>query len=214
MALLQSIEKQLEGRAFWYILTGVIVFLLVRKDLNNFFADREKNNAGTDPIARLALLIRDACNPSGVGILVDFDGTRTDTLYSFAAQITDYNAVADSYKVQFNENLTERLSKELTPNEFQKFFDIVSAKGGGTIPKPQNAIGKTAIAAAAVNVMKFEASTKIAKTARAGESLGKVVAAAQFNTSRGYVEYWVIEWTNYIFFSQKGYVEKTKVYLQ
>jgi hypothetical protein len=190
------------------------VFLLVRKDLNNFFSDREKNNAGTDPIARLALLIHDACNPSGVNILIDFDGTRTETLFEFAAQIKNYIVVADSYKVQFNENLTERLSKELTPDEFKKFFDIVSASGGGTIPKPATAIGKIAVAAAAVNVLEFDASTKVSKTAKAGETLGKVIASAQFNTKNGYVEYWVIEWDSYIFFTSKGYVEKTKVYLQ
>lgn len=214
MALLQSIEKQLEGRNFWYIVTVVAVFLFIRKDLNNWFSDREKNTAGTDPVARLALLIHDAFNPSGVNILIDFDGTRTDTLFEFAAQIKNYVSVADSYKVQFNENLTERLSKELTPDEFKKFFDIVAAGGGGNIPTVSTAIGKTAVAAAAVNVMDFDASTKISKTARAGETLGKVVAAAQFNTKAGYVEYWVIEWTSFLVFTSKGYVEKTKVYLQ
>lgn len=214
MALLKSIEKQLEGQKFWYVLSAVVVFVLVRKDLINFFSDREKNNAGTDPIARLALLIHDACNPSGVDLFINFDGTRTETLYEFAAQIKNYVLIADSYKIQFNENLTERLSKELTPDEFRRFFDIVAASGGGTIPKAQNAIGKEAVAATAVNVLKFDASTQVAKTAKAGETLGKVVSSAQFNTKNGYVEYWVVEWTSYIFFTSKGYVEKTKVYLQ
>lgn len=214
MALLKSIETEFKNRDLWFWVLGIGLFYLMRNDLKDFFADREKDHAGTDPIARLAAFIHDAFNPSGVDILINFDGTRTSSLYEYAGQIKDYVSVAGSYKVQFRENLTDRLNRELTAEEFKKFFDIVAAGGGGTPPKASSAIGKTAVAATAVNVLDFNASTKVAKTAKAGETLGKVVSSAQFNTKTGYVEYWVIEWTTWVFFTSKGYIEKTKVYLQ
>ncbi|MFN3381240.1 MAG: hypothetical protein ACK41O_17405 [Runella zeae] len=213
MKLSSTLEKQLQNKNLWWFLGGLIVFYLLRSDLEKYFSDKEKTNAGSDPNARLALLIRDACNPSGFPFLINVDFTRVEFLYELAAQITNYEAVANSYKVQFGENLTERLGKELEASEFDQFFKLVQAKGGGVTPV-QNSIGKTAIAATTVDVLDFEASTKSIKRLKAGETVGKIVASAQFNTSRGYVEYWVIEFTEWLFFTKKGYVEKTKVYVQ
>ena len=213
MKLSSTLEKQLQNKNLWWFLGGLIVFYLLRNDLENYFSDKEKTSAGNDPNARLALLIRDACNPSGFPFLINVDFTRVEFLYELAAQITNYEAVANSYKVQFGENLTERLGKELEASEFDQFFKLVQAKGSGVTPV-QNSIGKTAIAATTVDVLDFEASTKSIKRLKAGETVGKIVASAQFNTSRGYVEYWVIEFTEWLFFTKKGYVEKTKVYVQ
>ncbi len=214
MALRNTLEKQLENKTLWWILGGLLVFWWIRKDINDYIKEAETTSAGTDPVARLARQIRNAVNPWGYKIFIELDKAQVETLYECAVQITNYEAVANSYRIQFEENLTERLGKELQQEEFNRFFQLVQAKGGGTVVNPQNAIGRIAIAAGTVDVMDFDKNTTVAKRLKAGETVGKVISSAQFNTSRGYVEYWIVEWTSYVFFTAKGYVEKTKVYLQ
>lgn len=206
-------KSKKSNNTIWWIIGIVFLFLLIRGDLKTFFANKEKDSAGSDPVARLALLLRDAFNPSGIPLLINFDGTANASVYELAAQIANYEAVAASYSVQFGENLTERLSKELNTEEFNKFFQIVSSKNGN-VPNTQSAIGKTAYANGPANVYKFDASTQVAKTLKSGETAGKVVGSQAFNTSTGYREYWIVEWSEWLVLTSKGYIEKTKVYVQ
>lgn len=114
-----------------------IAFYLLKKYTDD--QKRKGAEALTDEnvSVRLAQLLRQALNPSGNGWMVDLDGTNEDLIKSTASQITDLKEVAKWYESQYQESLYARLQKELSPEDYQKFLNLIQKKDGnnGNPPK-------------------------------------------------------------------------------
>ena len=76
-----------------YFIIGLIVYLVLTGKLRKQRAADQYSQAGTDPNTNYAIGIRQACNPSGIGLMIDLDGTFANDLMIIADQISDLPAV-------------------------------------------------------------------------------------------------------------------------
>ncbi|GAB3754598.1 hypothetical protein [Spirosoma pomorum] len=164
------------NKAVVWLLAGLGVYLLVR----GFSKSKQQaylNTAGTDKATQQAQALRDAFNKSGISYLMAFDGTDTDLVFQTAAQITDYAAVSDSYRVLYpGSELTNDLQTELSRTDLQRFWDIVYKRGSNpTAPTTPTATGKQVKATQTVNVRVYSKPTVVEKQAKAGEIIGTYV---------------------------------------
>lgn len=113
------------------VLALAAFYLLVRgwsKSKQQTYLD----NLGTDLSSQQAAALRDAMNRSGIDLLIDIDGTDVELIMQTARQITSYSAVADAYRVIYNDELTVRLQKELSRTDFITFNSLIPANAGST----------------------------------------------------------------------------------
>ena len=145
-----------------FALVGVVIYLLV-SGFNKSKKQTYLDNAGTDKNTQQAQALRDAMNRSGIGLLMSIDGSDVDLIMQTAQQITDYKAVADSYRVIYpGSELTTDLQNELSRTDMQAFWDIVNGNapttstggttsGGTTATKP-SLVGKQVKAIQTTNI--------------------------------------------------------------
>jgi len=88
-------------------------------------AEFDKNPAD-DPV-RLAQEYRLAINPSGMSWLKAVDGTDEESIMTLARSTKgQLDEVQKMYKNKFGTTLTDDLRDELSSDEYQKWFDIVT----------------------------------------------------------------------------------------
>lgn len=164
--------------------------------------------AGNEP-ARLAFLVRQACNPGGsiLGVsTIDIDGTDTDTLFSIATQIKDLNAVRDSYRKQFSEELYDRLSAELRRDDLDRWLNLA----GNPNTPIQPVTGKTLVYAAAnATIFDYDDSRVTVKTLKAGELAGTYEGYRDLKAANAtnYTRYAIVSFPKYVFLTAKGYIK-------
>ncbi|AYQ31975.1 hypothetical protein [Runella sp. SP2] len=191
------------------IIVGVVVvvaFLIVRI-VRAVQKANEYNNVANDPAARLAFLIRQACNPWGsIGGIsaIDIDGTDETELFALATQVKDLNAVRTSYKKQFSEELLDRLAAELSRESLDRWLNL--AGGSNATPAP---IANKSLVYAKQAAPMYDAtdSTKVVKTLQNGELAGTYVRQLGVRHSNGqtyqyievtYTDWWVLTFKAWI----------------
>jgi hypothetical protein len=127
------------GKGFEFKFTYVIILIIAIYFLARLLKNLDKSKIENDPQEHdlKARKLRQSFNPSGVEALINFDLTDTSVVFEVGATINkqnELNRVANSYHVQFSDNLTTRLDKELTVSEVTKFNQLVAQSNGGSAP--------------------------------------------------------------------------------
>lgn len=192
----------------WFVI-GIVIYLIVSKEIRKYFTANQYGKAGNDPITNQAIAIRQACNPSGITWMIDFDTTSLSDLMSVADQISAIDKVGDAYRNLYNENMFERLEKELNNedlNEWLKRARSVPTKAPAQ-PAGTQIMEVKLLANKNTTVFEFADSSKIAKTVASGEVIG-MKKGAWYITSKGVQSlYYVVEWTSIFgLITHRGYV--------
>jgi hypothetical protein len=105
---------------------GITYFIGKRiiKNIRKTSAERRFTQEGQQ-----ALLLRSALNPTGVSWMMWMDGTKEKTILNVAAQITNFRKVQQEYQSLFNSSIVTDLQKELSPDEYTQFMNIINSGG-------------------------------------------------------------------------------------
>jgi hypothetical protein len=189
-----------------YFIIGVVVWFVVTGQLRKYRQATAYGQAGSDPNTSNAIQVRQACNPSGIGIAIDFDGTWEDDLMIVADQITNVNAVNAAYVNLYNENMFQRLEKELSATRFQEWQRRAAAQPT-TTPVPSYNQPVEVYALRDTVVLRDTDSTKVAKRVKAGETIGKRIKAYSISSKSGGKNlYYLVTWNSFFFLSSQGLV--------
>jgi len=189
-----------------YFVIGVIAYIILRKWLDKIRESLAYKNASDDPNTALAIQVRQACNPSGIDWMVEFDGTWKSDLMLVADQIASLDKVNKAYGNLYNENMFKRLEKELNANDFQEWMRRANAAPtvtpGGNVSAPV-----TLYALRDTNIYFETDSSKVARTVKANETIGTIVKAYDITNKQGKKQrYYLVSWTWLAFFSSRGFV--------
>jgi hypothetical protein len=192
-------------KIFQYTLIGVLIWFLLTGQLRKYRQATQYEKAGTDVNTSYAIQIRQALNPSGITMMIQFDGTYENDLMMVADQISNLNAVNTAYAELYDENMFERLEKELSSKVFQEWQRRASA-----LPVTQQAttINKRVELAALKDTNVFHASnsSKIAKSVKAGQTIGTKIGTYSIGSTGSRKTYYLVQWTSYFFLISQGFV--------
>lgn len=192
-----------------YFVIGVIVWFMVTGQLRKWRMTKAYGQAGTDANTSNAIQVRQACNPSGINLAINFDGTWENDLMLVADQITNVNAVNVAYSNLYNENMFERLEKELSAPRFQEWMRRAQA-APTTTPVPSYSTPVELYALKDTVVLSDTDSTKVAKRVKAGETIGTRIKAYRITRKAGGSQlYYLVTWTSYFFLTNQGLVLST-----
>ncbi|MFN8349422.1 MAG: hypothetical protein U0X91_30755 [Spirosomataceae bacterium] len=186
----------------------VVVFLIVRI-IRAVQKANEYNNVANDPAARIAFLIRQACNPWGsIGGIsaIDIDGTDETELFALATQIKDLNAVRTSYKKQFAEELLDRLAAEMSRESLDRFLLLAGNPNATATP-----VANKSLAYAKQTAPMYDASnsTKVVKTLQNGDLAGTYLREFDVKHTNGQTyRYIEVDYPVYVVFKAKGWIRK------
>jgi len=189
-----------------YFVIGVVLVLFFRGQIRKSRQAKQYEQAGTDVNTSHAIQLRQACNPSGIGLMIEFDGTWDNDLMLVADQIGNPDEVAKAYLNLYNENMYERLEKEFTSAKFQQWIQRAKAA-----PKAEQT--STAVTTAKLVAIKDTTiwsdtdSSKVARKVRAGEAVGTRLKAYYITNSAGKKNlYYLVGWTPLLFLYSQGLV--------
>ncbi|TSE10340.1 hypothetical protein [Aquimarina algiphila] len=84
----------------------------------------DKNEA--QDVNQIAQQYRSASNPSGISWMINVDGTDEKEIERLGYQSKGkLQPIANAYRLKFDESLSDRLRKELSPEDFQDWKNIV-----------------------------------------------------------------------------------------
>lgn len=105
---------------------GLLVFKSKIKKAIAKYREGKFDKNETKDVNQIAQQYRSASNPSGIAMLINTDGTNEEAIDRLAYQTKgSFEAVADAYKLKFDETLTDRMRKELDADEFQDWKNII-----------------------------------------------------------------------------------------
>jgi hypothetical protein len=188
-----------------YFIIGVVVWLVLTGQVRKYKQANAYAQAGTNPNTAFAIEVRQSCNPSGMKWLIDMDGTWENDLMLVADQISNLNAVNAQYVALYNENMFERLEKELNATRFQEWMRRAQS-APTTTQVPGASVGGKLAALNDTIVFHATDSTKIAKRVKAGELIGEKIGAYTIKVSGVSKKYWLVQWTSFIFLVNQGLV--------
>jgi hypothetical protein len=187
-----------------YFVIGVVVWLVLTGQVRKYKQANAYAQAGTNPNTAFAIEVRQSCNPSGIKFLIDADGTWENDLMLVADQISNLNAVNAQYVALYNENMFERLEKELNATKFQEWMR--RAQSAPTTTQAPGAVGGKLAALNDTIVFHATDSSKISKSVKAGETIGEKIGAYIIKVGGLSKKYWLVQWTSYIFLVNQGLV--------
>lgn len=193
----------------WLSIAALLYFLVsaVSKSKQQAYL----NNAGQDVTTQQAQALRDAFNRSGVSYLMAFDGTDTDLVFQTAAQITDYKAVSEAYRVLYpGSELTTDLQTELSRTDLQKFWNTVYRTPGttGSTTTTPSLVGRTVQAIQLVNVRTKPKPTVVDHQAKAGQTIGTYVSEADLTINGKKDRFILVSVKTWALYSVEYYVHK------
>lgn len=195
-----------------YFIIGLVLWFIVTGQLRKYKQAQAYSQAGTDPNTAFAIQVRQACNPSGVKLLIEWDGTWENDLMLVADQITNVNAVNVAYINLYNENMFERLEKELNSTLFQEWMRRAQS-APTTTQAPSSSTPREIYALRDTVVLSDTDTTKVAKRVKAGETIGTRIRAYSISNKQGQKKlYYLVSWTSWFFLYNQGLVlaEDTK----
>lgn len=130
LLIAQGAQKVFSNKRLQQILLLIILFVVLRFVLRKVMKKIRQNkfdkNEAQDP-NQLAQQYRAASNPSGTSWMIDWDGTAEKDIEILAHQTKGQTqTVANAYKLKFDESLSDRLRKELSPRDFNNWRNIVT----------------------------------------------------------------------------------------
>ncbi|HEV7379957.1 MAG TPA: hypothetical protein VGN64_09205 [Dyadobacter sp.] len=189
-----------------YILGGVIIYFLVTGKIRQARSASQYQKAGTDPNTNYAISIHQACNPTGVDWLINFDGTFENDLMLLADQISNVDKVAAAYLKLYNEIMYERLEKELSSAKYQEWIRRAQASPT-TAPIPGSVADLTVLYALRDTIVYSDVdSTKIAKYAKAGATIGKKLNTMLITVKGVKKIYYLVSWKTWGLLHNQGLV--------
>lgn len=127
--LLHTAKKVITNKYVMTVAFALVAFLFLKGTIKKIFrkireSRFDKNESqNTNQIAQQ---YRSASNPSGIKWMIDMDGTDEKAVERLAYQTKGkLEPVATAYNQKFDETLTDRMRKELTPDDFQDWKNIV-----------------------------------------------------------------------------------------
>lgn len=191
-------------KIFQYFIIGIVVYIILTGQIRKARQAKAYNQAGTDPNTAFAIRVRQACNPSGISMLIDVDTTHENDLMLIADELTDVDKVAKAYFNLYNENMYNRLEKELNSKRFQEW--LRRAQAAPTANQASGSVGNELAAIKETPVFSDTDSSKVVKTVKAGETIGTKIGA-YYITSGGVKRlYYLVQWTSFIFLVNQGFV--------
>lgn len=188
------------------IILFAIVYFFVTGQLRKWLQAKQYGQAGNDPNTAFAIQVRQACNPTGISLAIDIDGTWDNDLMLIADQISNVNKVNEAYTNLYRENMFERLEKELTATKFQEWLrraqsaPVVQGVPGANVSKTLAATKDTVI-------LSDNDSTKVVRTVKAGETIGtRLKAYSITGRSGGKNLYYLVSWNSFLFLHNQGLV--------
>lgn len=123
-------KKIISNKKVQTVLVILILALVFRRTIRKLIRKwRERKfdaNEGKN-VNQLAQQYRSASNPSGVSWMINFDGTDENEIEKLGYQTKEkLQDVANAYKLKFDESLSDRIRKELSPSDFQNWRNIVT----------------------------------------------------------------------------------------
>jgi len=189
-----------------YFIIGLVVWFIVTGQLRKSRQASQYQQAGTDPNTAFAIQVRQACNPSGITMLVDMDGTWENDLMLVADQIGNVDEVNKAYVNLYNENMYERLEKELNSTKFQEWIKRAKATPTVTAAPAANTAVKL-VATKDTVILSDTDSTKVARTVKAGQPVGTRLRAFSITNKNGIKNlYYLVSWTSFLFLTNQGLV--------
>ncbi|WP_353720176.1 hypothetical protein [Dyadobacter sp. 676] len=193
-----------------YFVIVVVLVLYFRGQIRKNRQAKQYEQAGTDVNTSHAIQVRQACNPSGINLMIEFDGTWDNDLMLVADQIGDPDAVGKAYLNLYNENMYERLEKELTSAKFQQW--VQRAKATPKAEQTVTATGAKLVAVKDTAVWSDTDSTKVARKVKAGDAVGTRLRAYYITNSAGKKDlYYLVGWTSFLFLYSQGLVPAADV---
>jgi hypothetical protein len=201
MAVRQDLQDVNQGKysnVLLLLAVGILLYILIR-GWQKTRQQTASDSIGGNINLMLAQQLRTAFIPGGFPVAMGFDGTDVNAVMSLAAQIKDYQAVAQSYRTLYNADLSDDLSQELSVGDLAKFWKIVNGQPTGTTTSPTptgnttgtgvvvrmgqemvvaSLVGKTCIAHQAVNVRLYNEPAYSDHLADKDDNLGLYVAEA------------------------------------
>ncbi|TSE05430.1 hypothetical protein [Aquimarina algiphila] len=107
----------------------IVLYFIFKKKIkqliHNYRQRKFNKNEGRD-VNQIAQQYRSAANPSGISWMINADGTDEEEIEKLGFQTKgQLQPIADAYRLKFDESLSDRLRKELSPKEFQNWRNIV-----------------------------------------------------------------------------------------
>ncbi len=127
--LTKTAKKVMTNKYVMTTIISIVAFFLlkgtVKKLIRKYRASRFDKNE-TQDVNQIAQQYRAAANPSSISWLIDADGTDEEAVERLGYQSKgNLESITSAYKQKFDETLTDRMRKELSPNEFQEWKNII-----------------------------------------------------------------------------------------
>lgn len=189
-----------------YFVIGVVLYLVLTGKLRKFRAANQYEQAGTDPNTNYAIAIHQACNPSGIGWLIDVDATYENDLMIIADQISDLSAVNTAYNKLYSEIMYERLEKELNSAKYSEWVRRARAVPT-TKPVPGSVADIIDLYALRDTVIYSDSdSSRIVRRVKPGETIGKRLATYRITVNGVAKLYYLVSWTSFFVLTNQGLV--------
>ena len=122
-------KKALKNKYVMTTIISIVAFFFLKgtvKKLIRKYRESRFDKNETQDVNQIAQQYRAAANPSGISWLINTDGTDEDAIERLGYQTKgNLESVATAYKQKFDETLTDRMRKELSPDEFQEWKNII-----------------------------------------------------------------------------------------
>lgn len=188
-----------------YFIIGVVLWFVITGQARKYRQANQYQQAGTDANTGFAIQVRQSCNPSGIKLMIDLDGTWESDLMLVADQISNVNAVNQAYVNLYNENMFERLEKELNSTKFQEWLRRAQS-APTTTPAVSTGQGKQIVAINDTKVFSDTDSRIVLKTVKAGQTIGTKIRAFNIRVNGVTRAYWLVSWKEFLFLSNQGLV--------
>ncbi|MEW7289629.1 hypothetical protein [Aquimarina sp. 2304DJ70-9] len=107
----------------------IILYFIFKKKIKRLIhtiRQRKFDKNEARDVNQLAQQYRSASNPSGISWMINMDGTNEEEIERLGYQTKgQLQPIADAYRLKFDESLSDRLRKELSPEDFQDWRNIV-----------------------------------------------------------------------------------------
>ncbi len=127
--LTKTTKKVLKNKYVMTAIISIVAFFFLKgtvKKLIRKYRESRFDKNETNDVNQIAQQYRAAANPSGISWLIETDGTDEAAVERLGYQTKDkMESVATAYKQKFDETLTDRMRKELNPDEFQDWKNII-----------------------------------------------------------------------------------------
>lgn len=134
--------KRLLTQGVVIVVGGFGIYYFGNKIIQDIRRNRTNKQAADTPSVQQATVLRNAMNPSGIAMLMNFDTTNVDAVMNTAKQITNFEEVIKSYNNLYNATLISDLQTELSASEYQSFLNIISSNANKSNPNSNTAYAK------------------------------------------------------------------------